>query len=161
MTGIFRCVVRVPASIYDEKRVAKLSILEKQSSRGVLGKRCSEYMQQNYRRIPMAKCDFNKVALQLQWSYFSKEHLWRAASDFRCLRGSWLSLWYWSSMSYVSCIYLLKVSNRNTRKKCEICSKLTIKTPEWRQWRPSGVFIIKFEHTSHLVLVFLLLTLNI
>ena len=27
-------------------------------------------------------------------------------------------------------IYLLKVSNRNTRKIWEICSKLTIKTPE-------------------------------
>ena len=29
-------------------------------------------------------------------------------------------------------IYLLKVNNRNTRTKCEICSKLTIKTPERR-----------------------------
>ena len=27
-------------------------------------------------------------------------------------------------------IYLFKVNNRNTRKKCEICSKSTIKTPE-------------------------------
>ena len=27
-------------------------------------------------------------------------------------------------------IYLLKVNNRNTRTKCEICSKLTIKTTE-------------------------------
>ena len=27
-------------------------------------------------------------------------------------------------------IYLFKVNNINTRKKCEICSKLTIKTPE-------------------------------
>ena len=27
-------------------------------------------------------------------------------------------------------IYLLKVNNRNTRTKCEICSKFTIKTPE-------------------------------
>ena len=26
-------------------------------------------------------------------------------------------------------IYLLKVNNRNTRTKCKICSKLTIKTP--------------------------------
>ena len=26
--------------------------------------------------------------------------------------------------------YMFKVNNRNTRKKCEICSKLTIKTPE-------------------------------
>ena len=27
-------------------------------------------------------------------------------------------------------IYLFKVNNRNTRTKCEICSQLTIKTPE-------------------------------
>ena len=27
-------------------------------------------------------------------------------------------------------IYLLKVSNRNTSARCEICSKLIIKTPE-------------------------------
>ena len=31
-------------------------------------------------------------------------------------------------------IYLHKVNNRNTRKRCEICSKLTIKTPERRHW---------------------------
>ena len=29
-------------------------------------------------------------------------------------------------------IYLLKVNNRNTRTRCEICSMLTIKTPERR-----------------------------
>ena len=29
-------------------------------------------------------------------------------------------------------IYLLKVNNRNTRTRCEICSKLTMKTPERR-----------------------------
>ena len=29
--------------------------------------------------------------------------------------------------------YSFKVSNRNTGKRCEICSKLTIKTPERRQ----------------------------
>ena len=28
---------------------------------------------------------------------------------------------------------LFKVNNRNTTKRCEICSKLTIKTPEPRQ----------------------------
>ena len=26
--------------------------------------------------------------------------------------------------------YLFKDNNRNTRKRCEICSKLTVKTPE-------------------------------
>ena len=55
-------------------------------------------------------------------------------------------------------IHLLKANNRNTRTRCEICSKSTIKT--WRQWRRSGVFIINFERISQLVPVFLLLTLN-
>ena len=43
-------------------------------------------------------------------------------------------------------IYLFKVNNRNTGKRCEICSKLTIKTPERRHWRRSCVFIVNFEH---------------
>ena len=30
-------------------------------------------------------------------------------------------------------IYLFKVNNRSTRARCEICSKLIIKTPERRQ----------------------------
>ena len=38
--------------------------------------------------------------------------------------------------------------------------KLTIKTPERHEWRRSGVFIINFEHISHIVLVFRLLTLS-
>ena len=57
------------------------------------------------------------------------------------------------------CIYLFKVNNRSTRTRYEICSKLTIKTPERRQWRRSGVFV-NIEHISYLVLVLLLLTLN-
>ena len=57
-------------------------------------------------------------------------------------------------------IYLFKVNIRNTRKRCEIFLKLTIKTPEWLQWRRSGVFIINFKYISRLFLVFLLLTLN-
>ena len=39
--------------------------LQKQPSRGVLKKRYSEKIQQNYGRTPMPKCDFDKVALQL------------------------------------------------------------------------------------------------
>ena len=30
--------------------------------------------------------------------------------------------------------YLLKVNNVNTRAMCEISSRFTVKTPEWRQW---------------------------
>ena len=38
--------------------------------------------------------------------------------------------------------------------------KVNNKKPERRQWGRSGIFIVNFEHISHLVLVFLLLTLN-
>ena len=55
--------------------------------------------------------------------------------------------------------YIFKVNNRNTITRCEICSKLTIKTPERRR-RRSCVFSLNFEHISHLVLMFLLLTLS-
>ena len=53
--------------------------------------------------------------------------------------------------------FLLKINNKNTRTRCEIRSKLTIKTLERRHWRRCGVFIVNFEHISQLVLVFLLL----
>ena len=42
-----------------------LSTIQKQPSRGVLRERCSENMPQTYKRTPIPKCDFNKVALQL------------------------------------------------------------------------------------------------
>ena len=56
---------------------------------------------------------------------------------------------------------MFKVNNRNTRTRFEICSKLTIKTPERRQWRRSGLCIVNLEHISHFVLEILMLTLNI
>ena len=62
--------------------------------------------------------------------------------------------------SYPAGNYMFKFNNGNTRTRYEIFSKLTIKTPERPQWRRSGVFIVNFEHISHLVLLFLLLTLN-
>ena len=69
---------------------------EKQSARGALIKRCSENVQQIYRRTPMSKCDFNKFALQTYWNRLSawvssckfaakntllQEHLWKTTSD--------------------------------------------------------------------------------
>ena len=70
--------------------------MQKQPSRGVLRKRCSENVLQIYRRTLMPKCDFNKIALHLYWNrtsawmfpckfatYFqstsSFEHLWTTA----------------------------------------------------------------------------------
>ena len=87
--------------IYEINQRLKLSgsaPIQKQPSRGVLRKRCSENMHQIYRRTPMSKYGFHNVAKQLYWnctsawvfsckfaSYFqntfSLEHLWRTASD--------------------------------------------------------------------------------
>ena len=42
---------------------------------------------------------------------------------------------------------MFKVNNRNTRTRyLQISSKLTIKIPERRDWRRSGIIIFNFEH---------------
>ena len=48
--------------------------------------------------------------------------------------------------------FLFRVSNRNTRTMREICSKLTIKMLEQRQWRRSGVFIVNIVQISQIFL---------
>ena len=89
--------------------------------------------------------------------FLSSEHL--ECSGFCCCN-YWVSLVISRFCLIPAGNYMFKVNNRNTRTRCEICSKLTIKTPERCHLRRSGVFIVNFEHISHLVLVFLLLTLN-
>ena len=57
----------------------------------------------------------------------------------------WDILVHWP---YPANIYLLKVNYKNTKKKCEICSKLTIEIPELHQCL-SDVFIVNLQHVSH------------
>ena len=60
-------------------------------------------------------------------------------------------------------VYLSKVNNRNTKNtsvRCETYLKLTVSTPERRQWYRSGVFIINFQQISHIHLVFPSVTLS-
>ena len=60
----------------------KKTARQKQPSRGVLKKRCSENMQQIYMRTPMPKCNFSKVAKQLYWNRTSAwVFSWTAASE--------------------------------------------------------------------------------
>ena len=50
---------------------------------------------------------------------------------------------------------MFKANIRNTRTRYEICSKLTIKTPERRHWRRLSLLLtfntrrIAFEHNAH------------
>ena len=94
----------------------------------------------------------NEVAFMFQQKQKSlPTKLWNWSWDFAVIVLHHRNTIFESSFSPAS-IYLPKVNNRNTRTKCEICSKLTIKTPD--------TFIVNFEHISHLVLVFLLLNLK-
>ena len=45
--------------------------------------------------------------------------------------------------------YMFKVDKRNTRTRCEICLKLTVKIPERRQWPILVFFFVK--HLSRLL----------
>ena len=51
--------------------------MQKQSTRGVLKKKCSKNMQQIFRRTPMPKCDLNKIALRHGCSPVNLQHIFR------------------------------------------------------------------------------------
>ena len=57
--------------------------------------------------------------------------------------------WILEKKSFPAGIYLLKVNNRKTRTRCEICSKSTIKTAERCHWRRSGVFLLLTLNIFH------------
>ena len=105
----------------------------------------------------LAKFWFSYYLLLYWWYFFIRKTL----TNKTFIRTLQIFQFIWKpNNDHPAGIYLLKANNRNTRTRYEICSKLTIKTLERRQWCCSGVFIVNFEHISHLVLVFLLLTLN-
>ena len=51
---------------------------------------------------------------------------------------------------------MFNVNNNDTRTRQGVQYNQYVQ----RHWRRSGVFIVNFEHISHLPLMFLLLTLN-
>ena len=131
-------------------------------------------MQKIYKRTPMPKSDFSKVAKQLsnfievtlshRCSPVNFQHVFRTPF-FQNTSGGLLldSIAEWCEENLRSNFYLvlstnkymIKVNNKNTRKICEVCSKLTIKTR-----RRSGIFIVNFGHISYIFQVFILLNLN-
>ena len=86
------------------------------------------FAERNFHGITFHDSSFN--IYWLLWGLFLRFMCtrWFCGIDFRdsCLRNK----------DYVSVgIYMFKVNNRNTRTRCEIFSKLPIKTPERRHWR--------------------------
>ena len=64
---------------------------------------------------------------------------------------TWVSKKFMCRRVFPANNYLFKVNNRNTRKRCEICSKLTIKTR--KTWTSFCFFTVNFEHVSNLFLM--------
>ena len=117
-----------------------------------------------------SKCDQIRSLLRI-WSHLLKKFLLK--NFIFCAVLPLNLVWVYTSCSFLninSCapfhrsnpygICLFKVNNRITRAICEICLKLTIKTPGWRHLHRSVVFIVNLKQISHIVLVFLLLILN-
>ena len=63
--------------------------------------------------------------------------------------------------------YMLKVNNKNTGKRCKICSKLTTKTTRatsivnWSLSSATGGFIVSLKRIFRLALVFLLIMMTL
>ena len=56
---------------FKDSQFIKKTKLQKQLRRGVLIKRCSENLQQIYRKTPISKCDFNKIGKKVK-PHFAK-----------------------------------------------------------------------------------------
>ena len=100
---------------------------------------------------------FKKIILPVTCPHFNLEFAavqWKnCCENFRkihskTLMGGFLLIETGKHLVYPVCIYLFKVSNRNTIILCEICSQFKIKTPERHQWSRSGIFIVNLFYTS-------------
>ena len=100
-------------------------------------------------------CLFRTCRTTSMYKSIIRDIVWDAGIGIHCRLFAWVTgadqdciiciTWYATS------ICLLKVNNRNTRARCEKCSKLTITTPERRHWclyfTPcSSASIVIFEH---------------
>ena len=94
--------------------------------------------------------------------WYENEHIRRVSNFHQCIFKSHNHSY--KNIAKNICQHLLvRSSNGNTRTMCQYQTslfKFTIITPEWRQWRSSGVFIANLEQIYYIVLVFLLSTLN-
>ena len=120
--------------------IACLLEIQKQPSRVALKKRCSENMQQIYRRTSISKCDFNKVAKQLYWNqtsawvlsckfaaYFQNIFFWEylrvaASGDrFQRLFFNWTSAHCFKSSMHKKRSFTLRIYSVNVTKTAGNC----------------------------------------
>ena len=125
-----------------------LEIYQKQPPRGVLKKRCSDIMHQIYRRTPLPKSDFNKVAKQIYinhtsaWVFsckfaayfqnsFSEEQLSVTASIIYCRLLIALSIYSQFLIAWISLLPSSSKQNNFTKYKYR---QLHYKTKTLKVW---------------------------
>ena len=82
--------------------------------------------------------DNNRLALKLKEKLeqpSSNEITWTLLTKSKRKTGLFFIVKFELIFHRYSLNYLLKVNNSNTRTRCEMCLKLTIKIPEPRHWR--------------------------
>ena len=132
--------------------------------------------------VEVAICALNIIANNLTVFFYFLNFSWNIVSYFQVIVFKFLYHHHTIKIIKSTCniissnvwwslpagIYLFKVSNRNTRTRCELCSKLTIKTPKRRQgflWflvadsQDSKVLVWqccwKISHSHHLIISYL------
>ena len=80
-----------------------INFQQKHPSRGVLRKKCSVNMQQIYRRTPMPKYDFNKVALHATFCCIFSEHLFLRTHPDGCFCSSLVTSPFLHDGPHASC----------------------------------------------------------
>ena len=105
---------------------------------------------ENFRKVPRNDCSrpiycFSKTKLR------ENGHLYSFHLCFQFFEECFVSCLATNFFSYTPAgNYMFKFNNRICRKSCKICSKLTVKTPERRQfWH----LFVNFEHISHHLLI--------
>ena len=97
--------------------------IQKQPPRGVPSKRCSKKMQQIYRRTPMPKCDFNKIAKQHYWNHIS-------AWVFSCKIAAYFQKIFFLRTPLGGCLRLLEDFLGYSSYLCYEQTNSIIRTPE-------------------------------
>ena len=81
---------------------------------------------------------YTKISFQLLQTAFLRKMFLESLTIFGQCCPSYWSQWIPEICNKTDCPknkYMLKVNNKKTRERCEICSKLTRKIPERRHWR--------------------------
>ena len=111
--------------------------------------RLLETSSRKYYKVLFPASPFFQTSITFHNRNQSFDFYWKSNNWFLYEIQNWAEMGYkiygqvfcYSRKAFPAGIYLLKVNNRNTRARCQICSKLTIK-PIPR----SVVFIVNFEH---------------